>query len=104
MTDLKIIRDNFSKLIDEYEKADISIDDINKKTKAEQIAASILVDYFMQEVVKKSVPLFSNEVKEKFEKFAFDLIKAGNFIGQCAVLSSLSEENFKEENYDGKIN
>lgn len=104
MTDLKIIRDNFNKLIDEYEKADISIDDINKKTKAEQIAASILVDYFMQEVVKKSVPLFSNEVKEKFEKSAFDLLRAGINIGQCGFLSILSEESLEEENYDGKIN
>ena len=104
MTDLKIIRDNFSKMMDEFEEADISIDTIKKKTKAEQIAASILVDYFMQEVVKKNVPLFSDEVKEKFEKSATDLVKAGIAIGQNGFLSMLLEENFKEENYDGKIN
>lgn len=104
MTDLKIIRDNFNKMIDEYEKADISIDTIKKKTQSEEIAASVLVDYFMQEVVKKSVPLFSDEVQEKFEKSAFDLVRAGINIGQCGFLSILSEENFKEENYDVTIN
>ena len=104
MTDLKIIRDNFSTMMDEFEEADISIDTIKKKTQSEQIGASVLIDYFIHEVVKKSVPLFSDEVKEKFEKSATDLVKAGIAIGQNGFLSMLLEGNLEEENYDVTIN
>ena len=48
--------------------------------------------------------IHDDDLKEKFEKYATDLVKVGITIGQNGFLSMLLEGNFKEENYDGKIN
>ena len=48
--------------------------------------------------------IHDDDLKEKFEKYATDLVKAGIAIGQNGFLSMLLEENLEEENYDVTIN
>lgn len=97
MKGLQIIRNNFNSLIDKYEEDGITVDDIVKKATNEEMNATILCDYFIDEVVKKRVPMFNEETEKIFVKATKDLVRAGIGIGQYGFLFMLTEENFMKE-------
>lgn len=103
-SNLKVIRDNFNAMLDDYEKEGITVEDINKHTKNEQLAANVLADYFMNEVVKKRVPMFNEETKDLFTKATKDLVRAGISIGQYGFLSMLTENDFLEKSKESEKN
>ena len=61
MKDLAIMRDNFNKLIDYYEKNDITIEDITKRNNFNMLEVYEHVENFINTTVKESVPLLSEE-------------------------------------------
>lgn len=96
MSDLSIIRSNFNKLLDWYEEQGVTINDIKQYLDAEVEYASRANIAFIENTVRDSVPLLSDEVKEKFDREAASFIKIGIDIGSINYLTSLSRDDFME--------
>ena len=92
MSDLTIMRDNFNKLMDYYEKNDITIEDIKNKNSANEYDLALSFNKFINTTVKDSVPLFSDEVKEKFTSGIREICAIALFAGQFVMLETIASE------------
>lgn len=104
MKDLSIMRDNFNKLIDYYEKNDITIEDITKRNNFKMLEVYEHLEDFINTTVKESVPLFSEEVKLKFTLELVVLLNKASTTGMFSFLNSIADEKFINEILEGETN
>ena len=104
MKDLSIMRDNFNKLIDYYEKNDITIEDITKRNNFNMLEVYEHVEEFINTTVKESVPLLSEEVKLKFKSELEVLLNKASTTGMFSFLNIITDEKFINEILEGEEN
>ena len=104
MKDLAIMRDNFNKLIDYYEKNDITIEDITKRNNFKMLEVYEQFEDFINTTVKESVPLLSEEVKLKFKSELEVLLNKASTTGMFSFLNIITDEKFINEILEGEEN
>ena len=104
MKDLAIMRDNFNKLIDYYERNGITVEDITKKNNFNMLEVYEHVENFINTTVKESVPLLSEEVKLKFKSELEVLLNKASTTGMFSFLNSIADEKFINEILEGETN
>ena len=104
MKDLAIMRDNFNKLIDYYERNGITVEDITKRNNFNMLEVYEYTEDFINTTVKESVPLFSEEVKLKFKSELEVLLNKASTTGMFSFLNSIADEKFINEILEGETN
>ena len=104
MKDLAIMRDNFNKLIDYYERNGITVEDITKRNNFKMLEVYEQFEDFINTTVKESVPLFSEEVKLKFTLELVVLLNKASTTGMFSFLNIITDEKFINEILEGEEN
>ena len=104
MKDLAIMRDNFNKLIDYYERNGITVEDITKRNNFNMLEVYEHIEDFINTTVKESVPLLSEEVKLKFKSELEVLLNKASTTGMFSFLNSIADEKFINEILEGETN
>ena len=104
MKDLAIMRDNFNKLIDYYERNGITVEDITKRNNFNMLEVYEYTEDFINTTVKESVPLLSEEVKLKFKSELEVLLNKASTTGMFSFLNIITDEKFINEILEGEEN
>ena len=104
MKDLAIMRDNFNKLIDYYERNGITVEDITKRNNFNMLEVYEYTEDFINTTVKESVPLLSEEVKLKFKSELEVLLNKASTTGMFSFLNIITDEKFINEILEGETN
>ena len=104
MKDLAIMRDNFNKLIDYYERNGITVEDITKRNNFNMLEVYEHTEDFINTTVKESVPLLSEEVKLKFKSELEVLLNKASTTGMFSFLNIITDEKFINEILEGEEN
>lgn len=99
MTDLSILKNNFNKLIESYEKNDVTIENIRERSMGSRLVAAITAEKIEHDILEGKI-LVENDGKTteiESSKFIDDLIKVGLDIGFTDFMESLANEKFMEE-------
>ena len=99
MTDLKIVKDNFNKLIEAFEKQDITIEDIKQKAENTRNAAIVIVDKIESDIEGKifTTDEDGNLIPVKPSKITNTMLRLGMEIQFNELLADLTNEKFMEE-------
>ena len=104
MKDLAIMRDNFNKLIDYYERNGITVEDITKRNNFNMLEVYEHTEDFINTTVKESVPILSEEVKLKFKSELEVLLNKASTTGMFSFLNIITDEKFINEILEGETN
>lgn len=104
MKDLAIMRDNFNKLINYYERNGITVEDITKRNNFNMLEVYEYTEDFINTTVKESVPLLSEEVKLKFKSELEVLLNKASTTGMFSFLNIITDEKFINEILEGEEN
>ena len=104
MSDLKIVRENFNKVIDKYEEEDITEKELDERYTNSILKVNILANYFIEEIIGKRVPIFDEETKELITNNLKQVISLGVNAGMTGFVAGLVNTEFVEGSLNGQAN
>lgn len=102
MNDLKIVRENFNKVIDCYEQEGITTEELDRRYTEAITKTNIFANYLIEDVIGKRVPIFDEETKQKIVNSVKSLVGLSIDTGMRGFVSGLANTEFVEGSLNGQ--